>query len=57
MTGLAATEQEALIDTLTKIKANLSAREFASQAGESEEDDVATPRARARRRRGILVPS
>jgi len=57
VTGLAATEQEALIETLTKIKANLSAREFASQAGESEEDDVATPRARVRRRRGILVHS
>ncbi len=57
VTGLAATEQEALIDSLTKIKANLSARECASQAGESEENDVATPRGRARRRRGILVPS
>ena len=57
VTGLAAKEQEALIDTLTKIKANLSVRECASQAGESEEDDVATPRVRARRRRGILVPS
>lgn len=57
VTGLAATEQEALIDTLTKIKANLSERESASQAGESEEDDVATTRARARRRRRILVQS
>ena len=49
--GLSAAEQDALIDTLTKIKTNLSAREAASQAGETEEDDVTTMRPRARRQR------
>ena len=55
--GLAVTEQDALIDTLTKIKINLSARESASQTGETEEDDVAEPRTRTRRQRKVLVPS
>ncbi len=57
VTGLAEKEQEALIDTLTKIKTNLSARESASQTGESEEDDVAATHPRARRQRRILVQS
>src|SRR5262245_38670524 len=56
VSGLSAAEQEAVIGTLTKIKANLSARESASQAGEAEED-VATTRAHARRQRRILVRS
>lgn len=51
VSGLAAAEQDALIDTLTKIKTNLSAREAASQAGETEEDDETTMRPRARRQR------
>jgi MarR family transcriptional regulator for hemolysin len=51
VSGLTAAEQDALIDTLTKIKTNLSAREAASQAGETEEDDVTTMRPRARRQR------
>ena len=51
VSGLAAAEQDALIETLTKIKTNLSAREAASQAGETEEDDVTTMRPRARRQR------
>jgi MarR family transcriptional regulator for hemolysin len=51
VTGLTAPEQDALIDTLTKIKTSLSAREAASQAGETEEDDVTTLRPRARRQR------
>jgi MarR family transcriptional regulator for hemolysin len=50
VSGLTAAEQDALIDTLTTIKTNLSAREAASQAGETEEDDV-TMRPRARRQR------
>jgi MarR family transcriptional regulator, transcriptional regulator for hemolysin len=51
VTGLTAAEQDALIDTLTKIKANLSARESASEAGESGEDNLTTMRPRARRQR------
>ena len=54
--GLTATEQDALIDTLIKIKANLSAREAASQAREIEED-VVSARPRARRQRSMLVQS
>jgi DNA-binding MarR family transcriptional regulator len=49
--GLEAAEQEALIVTLTKIKTNLSARESASQARETAEDETAAPRARPRRHR------
>ena len=55
--GLTATEQDALIDTLTKIKINLSARESASPAGETEEEETATARPRARRQRKMLVQS
>jgi len=51
VSGLTAAEQDALIDTLTKIKTNLSAREAASQAGETAEDDATTLRPRARRQR------
>src|SRR5215468_4468375 len=54
--GLTAAEQDALIDTLMKIKTNLSAREAASQHGDTEED-VASARAHARRQRRILVQS
>ena len=50
VSGLTAAEQDALIDTLTKIKTNLSAREAASQAGETEEEDAMRPRARRQRR-------
>ena len=57
VTGLGTTEQDALIDTLVRIKANLSARESASQAGEAEEDEGATTRVRARRQRKMLVES
>jgi len=49
VSGLTAAEQDALIETMTKIKTNLSAREAASQAGETEEDDM-RPRARRQRR-------
>ena len=56
VSGLTTAEQDALIDTLMKIKANLSAREAASQAGEIEED-VASARTRVRRQRNILVQS
>ena len=48
--GLSATEQDALIDALTKIKTNLSERESASQTGETEEDNPATTRTRRKRR-------
>jgi DNA-binding MarR family transcriptional regulator len=51
VSGLTATEQDALIDALTKIKINLSARETASQAGETVEDETAATRARPRRQR------
>ena len=51
VSGLTATEQDALIDSLTKIKTNLSVRESASQAGETVEDETAATRARARRQR------
>jgi DNA-binding MarR family transcriptional regulator len=51
VSGLTATEQDALIDSLTKIKINLSARESASQAGETAEDETAATRARPRRQR------
>ena len=51
VSGLTATEQDALIDALTKIKTNLSARETASQAGETVEDETAATRARPRRQR------
>src|SRR5215813_4045226 len=51
VSGLTATEQDALIDSLTKIKTNLSVRDAASQTGESAEDDVTTMRTRGRRQR------
>jgi len=51
VSGLSAAEQDALIDTLTRIKASLSAREAASQAGEIAEDDATTQRPRRRQRR------
>jgi DNA-binding MarR family transcriptional regulator len=51
VSGLTAAEQDALIDSLTKIKTNLSARETASQAGETVEDETAATRARPRRQR------
>ena len=51
--GLTTAEQDALIDTLTKIKTNLSARESASQVGETGGGDGdARPRAR-RQRAGV----
>jgi len=49
--GLNAAEQDVLIDTLIKIKTNLSARETAGQAGETAEDNVTSMRPRARRQR------
>ena len=57
VSGLTVTEQDALIDALTKIKTNLSARESASPVGETAEEETATARPRARRQRKMLVES
>jgi len=50
LAGVSAAEHEALIDSLQKIKANLSERETASQSGESEIDETARGRTRRPRR-------
>jgi DNA-binding MarR family transcriptional regulator len=50
LAGLTPAEQEALIDTLIGIKANLSALEAANQAAENPADDNGDPAPRARRR-------
>ena len=50
VSGLPASEQDALIDSLTKIKTNLSARDAASQTAETAENNVTTMRRRRQRR-------
>lgn len=50
LAGIPAAEHDALIDSLIKIKANLSARETASQTGENEIDESARRRTRRPRR-------
>ncbi|MGE0120522.1 MAG: MarR family winged helix-turn-helix transcriptional regulator [Dongiaceae bacterium] len=49
LAGLSAHEHDALLDTLLRIKANLSAREVASQAGEADKAEAATRLRRPRR--------
>jgi DNA-binding MarR family transcriptional regulator len=49
LAGLSAHEHEALLDTLLRIKTNLSAREAASQAGEADKAEAATRLRRPRR--------
>ena len=50
LAGVPNAEHEALIDTLLKIKGNLSERESASQSDETEDDESARGRARRPRR-------
>jgi MarR family transcriptional regulator for hemolysin len=50
LVGVSAAEHDALIDSLIKIKANLSERETASQTGEDETNESARGRMRRPRR-------
>ena len=50
LAGIPAAEHEALIETLLKVKGNLSERETASQSGEIETDESARGRMRRPRR-------
>jgi MarR family transcriptional regulator for hemolysin len=50
LAGVSAAEHDALIDSLIKIKANLSERETASQTGEDETNESARGRMRRPRR-------
>ena len=50
LAGIPASEHEALIETLLKVKGNLSERETASQTGEVETDESARARMRRPRR-------